>query len=208
MGYCFYYVCWCTICRRRCNWFSLVKGSLIPPSPTPATTHNISVSVTDGTDPIGNVDVTLSDGENEYTGKTGSAGGCTISNVPEGQYEVVASKSGYVDYESTLTVNSETSSLSIVLEESNPTPQTVNYAFTSYGDAQGETEWGSGTVKTTGVVSGGYTEVEVLTNSPEESFVGQKFYITSDAQTNGTIYPLYTDAGTTSAGIYVSITNE
>ena len=148
----------------------------------------------------------MSDGENEYTGKTGSAGGCTISNVPEGEYEVAASKTGYVDYEGTLTVNDETGSLSIVLEESNPAPQTTTYAFTSYADAEGETEWGSGTVETTGVVSGDYTDVEVKTNT-NESFVGQKFFVISNAQTDGnTIYPLYSDAGTTAAGIYVSIT--
>ena len=79
------------------------------------------------------------------------------------------------------------------------------YGFISYADAQGSTEWGSGTVQTTGVESDGYSQVEVLTNEPDESFVGQKFYLTSDAQTDGTIYELFTDAGTTSANIYVSI---
>ena len=51
-----------------------------------------------------------------------------------------------------------------------------------------------------------YTEVEVLTNSTDESFVGRKFFIVSNAKTDGTVYELFTDAGTTSAGIFVTIT--
>ena len=81
----------------------------------------------------------------------------------------------------------------------------VIYAFTSYADSKGETEWGTGTVETTGVVKGNYTEVEVLTNSTDDSFVGEKFFIRSSAKTDGTIYKLYNDAGKTSANIYVSI---
>lgn len=87
------------------------------------------------------------------------------------------------------------------------TPTT--YYFTSYADSRGETEWGSGTVQDTGVIKGNYSEVEVKTNSPDESFVGQKFFIRSSAKTDGSvIYKLYTDAGRTSAGIYVSISTE
>ena len=94
------------------------------------------------------------------------------------------------------------------MEANNPTPEKVTYAFTSYSDENKTTTWGNGTVETTGIISDGYTEVEVLTNSPDESFVGQKFYITSDAEADGTtVYELYSDAGTTSAGIYVTITN-
>lgn len=85
-------------------------------------------------------------------------------------------------------------------------PQTSTYSFVSYDDSNKTTEWGSGTVETTGVVENGYTEVEVLTNSSDESFVGQKFFIASDAEADGvTAYPLYSDAGTTPAGIYVTI---
>lgn len=52
----------------------------------------------------------------------------------------------------------------------------------------------------------GFTLATVLTNT-EPSFVGQQFYINSDALANNTnIYPLYTDAGITPAGIYVKVT--
>lgn len=82
----------------------------------------------------------------------------------------------------------------------------ITYQFISFGDNQGETKWGEGTVNTTGVENNGYTEVEVKTNSTDQEFVGQKFFIISSANPDGTtLYPLYTDAGTTSANIYVKI---
>lgn len=94
----------------------MVKGS-ITPSVVPAN-YNISCSVTDGTDPLESVDVILEDNdENQYTGKTGSAGGCTISNVPEGTYTVIATKNGYNEYTGTITVNEETTTLNITLTE-------------------------------------------------------------------------------------------
>lgn len=80
----------------------------------------------------------------------------------------------------------------------------VVYTFTSYSDAEKTTEWGSGTVETTDVESNGYTKVTVKTNT-DESFVGNEYYIVSNAKTDGTVYELFTDAGTTSAGIYVTI---
>lgn len=92
----------------------MVKGSIIPSTPT--VTRNISVSVTDGTTGIGSVDVVLEDAdENQYTGKTGSAGGCTISNVPEGSYSVMASKTGYAVYTGNITVGEENTTLTITL---------------------------------------------------------------------------------------------
>lgn len=85
--------------------------------------------------------------------------------------------------------------------------ETQIYAFKSYADNNGTTLWGQGTVQTTGIVEDGYSEVEVVTNEPESSFIGQKFYVTSNANPDGTtLYQLYSDAGVTSAGIYVTIT--
>lgn len=82
------------------------------------------------------------------------------------------------------------------------------YYFKSYNDAQGTTLWGTGTVETTGTKSDGYTEVEVLSNDTDESFVGQKFYITSDAVADGnTLYQLYSDVGVTGVGIYVKVSS-
>lgn len=100
----------------------MVKGRVIPPANEPDTvTRNISVSVTDGTDPVGNVDVIFEDvEENQYTGKTGSAGGCTISNVPEGTYTIVASATGFEEYTGEITVSEENTTLNITLTESAP----------------------------------------------------------------------------------------
>ena len=83
---------------------------------------------------------------------------------------------------------------------------TTTYSFTSYGDADGTTEWGEGTVKGTGITKGNYSEAEVLTNSPDSSFVGQKFFIRSTAKADGTtIYKVYKDAGKTAAGFWISL---
>lgn len=83
---------------------------------------------------------------------------------------------------------------------------TTTYNFTSYADANGTTEWGSGTVQGTGITKGNYAEAEVLTNSPDESFVGQKFFIKSTAKADGTtIYKVYKDAGKTAAGFWISL---
>lgn len=92
-------------------------------------------------------------------------------------------------------------------ESSSTDGDKVTYNFTSYGDKEGTVEWGTGTAETTGVTTGNYSQIEVKTNSSDQSFVGKKFYIISSAKTNGTsIYKLYTDAGSTGAGIWVSIT--
>lgn len=83
----------------------MVKGSLNSSTPLPVTKYKIKFTITDGTDPLSDVQVILSDGINEFTGKTGSAGGCTISNVPEGSYNVTASKAGYIEYTGKLHVS-------------------------------------------------------------------------------------------------------
>jgi len=91
-------------------------------------------------------------------------------------------------------------------ESSSSEGDIVTYSFKSYADAEGTIEWGEGTVKSTGVVKGNYAEAEVLTNTPDESYVGQKFFIRSSAKADGeTIYKCYTDAGKTAAGFWISI---
>ena len=70
----------------------------------------------------------------------------------------------------------------VAIDNENEPAVIKKYYFTSYADAQGETEWGKGTVKTTGVTNNGYSQVQVKTNSSDQSFVGQKFYIISTAK--------------------------
>ena len=85
----------------------------------------------------------------------------------------------------------------------------ASYTFTSYSNAKKKAKYGTGRVKETGVVNNNYTEVEVLTNLPDKTFVGNTYFIESDAKTDGeTAYELFTDAGTTSANIFVTIQEE
>ena len=81
------------------------------------------------------------------------------------------------------------------------------YYFNSYGDSSCEQYIASGSVQPTGVTSSGYTQLEVKTNtSHDPSWIGQKFYVDSDAKTDGSeAYQLYSDAGTTGTGIYVKV---
>ena len=92
----------------------------MPSEPVTPTTVTVAVTVTDGTNGIQNVDVVLTDSEeHEYTGKTGSAGGCNIQNVPEGTYTVTATKTGYADYTSSedVEISEENKTLSITMTE-------------------------------------------------------------------------------------------
>ncbi len=79
----------------------------------------VSVTVTDGENGIGNVDVVLSQDGNEttYTGKTGGAGGCNVTDVPYGAYSVTATCDGYTTAETTVTVDAETVELEITLTQ-------------------------------------------------------------------------------------------
>ena len=67
---------------------------------------------------LSNVHIVLSNSTNEYEGTTGSAGGCTLRNVKTGSYEISATKNGYKDYANNITVDKETDTLCIVMEES------------------------------------------------------------------------------------------
>lgn len=80
----------------------------------------MTVSVTDGTDAIEGVVVTLTKGNKEYSTSdsgTGAAGGATIKNVPYGTYNVTATKTGYNEYTGTYTVNESNHSIAISLTE-------------------------------------------------------------------------------------------
>lgn len=57
--------------------------------------------------------------EHEYTGKTGSAGGCNIQDVPVGTYSVVVTATGFTDYESSedVEITTESHSLSVTMTE-------------------------------------------------------------------------------------------
>lgn len=75
------------------------------------TTRDLSFTITDGTNPIEGATVTVG----TKTGTTGSAGGCTISSVAEGEISIEVSKEGYTTKTVTETVDSTHTSFSITL---------------------------------------------------------------------------------------------
>ena len=99
------------------------------------TSVDIGVTVTDGTNPIENAEVTLTDSTDDsktFTGTTNASGICTLDDVDYGSYIVTAEATGFVDYTGSeaLTVTSETTLLSIEMEAEPPVPTTVNIAVT------------------------------------------------------------------------------
>ena len=82
------------------------------------------------------------------------------------------------------------------------------YWFLSYGDSAGEQPLDKGTAKTTGVTQSSYSQIVVLTNEEHPDFVGNKYWVVSNALPSGeTLYQLYTGAGTGATGMYVKISS-
>lgn len=86
-------------------------------------------------------------------------------------------------------------------------PLGTKYYFDSFGDSATTEYLASGTAVTTGQQEGDYVELEILTNSSQNtSFIGAKYWVVGDAKDDGSVaYQLYTDAGVTGTGMYVKI---
>lgn len=69
-------------------------------------------------DDVSGAAITLAFGDSTFTGTTGTAGGCSISNVPYGTYTVTATKTGYANYSGTVTVSRKNTDLPITLTSS------------------------------------------------------------------------------------------
>lgn len=78
----------------------------------PETIDDLAVSVTDGTNPVSQVEVAIG----QITGTTGSQGGCTLHDIPVGTVTVTATKTGYVTYSQEVIITSNTETLEITLE--------------------------------------------------------------------------------------------
>lgn len=90
----------------------------ITDNPTVEEVGSISVTVTDNENQgIDKVNVTVTDGTTTFEGKTGSAGGCTISNVPFGEYTIEAVAEGYATTTDTITVNQAEQDKTLILTE-------------------------------------------------------------------------------------------
>lgn len=80
------------------------------------TNTNISVCVKNNSGTaLKDATVVLSKGNLEYTGTTGSAGGCTLRNVLLGDYDLTCTCENYNDFEDTLEVTADTTTLNITL---------------------------------------------------------------------------------------------
>lgn len=78
----------------------------------PATARDITVTISDGTDPIEGASVVIG----EITKTTGSAGGCSFNDITDGEHEVSVSAEGYSTSTSTITVDSTHNSFTVSLE--------------------------------------------------------------------------------------------
>ena len=78
---------------------------------TPAT-RNVNFIINDGTDAIQGATVTIG----EITGTTGSAGGCTLQNVTDGENSVTVTAEGYTSKTETITVSENETTFTISLE--------------------------------------------------------------------------------------------
>ena len=83
--------------------------------------RNISVSITDGTNPVSGASVVLKkNNETIASSTTGSAGGCTLSNVEDGSYNIIVTKDGFTTYSENITTSVDNASLTIELTASSP----------------------------------------------------------------------------------------
>ena len=91
---------------------------------TTETTVDVSVTITDGTDPVQGAIVTI--GTQSCANGTGSGGGCTVKDGPIGEDVAVSvTCEGYEDYTATEDITAETTTLTIALtaatqQEENP----------------------------------------------------------------------------------------
>lgn len=76
-------------------------------------TVNISVSVNDGVNPVNGASVSI----NEISSTTGSAGGCTLNNVPIGAQTIIVTAAGYENYSETINVSNENITFEIKLNK-------------------------------------------------------------------------------------------
>ena len=75
-------------------------------------TRNVNFIINDGTDAIQGATVTIG----EITGTTGSAGGCTLQNVTDGENSVTVTAEGYTSKTETITVSENETTFTISLE--------------------------------------------------------------------------------------------
>ena len=82
-------------------------------------TRDISITVNDGTDAVEGATVAIG----AITSTTGSAGGCTLQNVADGEQTISVTATGFDDYSDTITVSENDTSFTISLTAATPGEQ-------------------------------------------------------------------------------------
>ncbi len=88
------------------------KVRLLPNNEVNPETRNINFIINDGTDAIKGASVSIG----EITGTTGSAGGCTLHNVSDGEHSAIVTADGYTSKTETITVSANATTFTISLE--------------------------------------------------------------------------------------------
>jgi hypothetical protein len=76
------------------------------------TKRNISFSINDGNNSISGANVVIG----EVSGTTGSAGGCTLQNISDGEHSVTITAEGYVTKTETIVVSESDTIFTISLD--------------------------------------------------------------------------------------------
>ena len=85
---------------------------ILPNNEVNPETRNINFIINDGTNAVQGASVSI-DG---ITGTTGSAGGCTLQNVTDGENSVTVTAEGYTSKTETITVSENETTFTISLE--------------------------------------------------------------------------------------------
>lgn len=100
--------------RSRKHLYEYIRNELNEDTQVATPVRNISVTIKDGSDnAIQGATVTI--GNTEKT--TGSAGGCSFTDIEDGTHEVSVTKEGYEDASQEITVSSNNVSFEIILDE-------------------------------------------------------------------------------------------
>ena len=89
----------------------MVKVIILPDAEVNPETRNINFLINDGTSAIRGAEVKIGD----ITGTTGSAGGCTLHDVSDGEHSVTVTADGYITKTETITVSESSITFSISL---------------------------------------------------------------------------------------------
>ena len=85
---------------------------ILPNNEVNPETRNINFIINDGTNAVQGASVSIGG----ITGTTGSAGGCTLQNVSDGEHSVTVSADGFTTKTETIIVSESDTSFTISLE--------------------------------------------------------------------------------------------